>query len=107
MVLLQNDPVDGAPVLPLGEPTSRSIAVIGRLADAANLGDHGSSTVRAPSHVSPVDGIRAAFPDAAVTLVTDDDPTAAAEAARSRPTWPSSSPATRPPTRASTSARTR
>ena len=80
MVLLKNDPVGGAPVLPLGRDVG-SIAVIGRLATAANLGDHGSSRVRAPSHVSPVDGIRAAFPGATITLVTDDDPAAAAAAA--------------------------
>jgi len=81
MVLLKNDPVDGTPVLPLGDDV-RSIAVIGRLAEKANMGDHGSSAVRAPSSVSPVDGIRAAFPNATVTLVTADDPKAAAEAAR-------------------------
>lgn len=81
MVLLKNDPVGGAAVLPL-EPHIGSIAVIGRLATAANLGDHGSSDVRAPSSVSPVDGIRAAFPDAAITVVTDDDPSAAARAAQ-------------------------
>lgn len=81
MVLLKNDPVAGAPVLPLEDDVA-SIAVIGRLAVEANLGDHGSSNVRAPSHVSPVDGIRRAFPNATVTLVTDDDPAVAAEAAR-------------------------
>jgi beta-glucosidase len=81
MVLLKNDPVDGVPVLPLGDEVG-SIAVIGRLATAANLGDHGSSNVRASSRVSPVDGLRAAYPHADLTVVTDDDPTAAAEAAR-------------------------
>jgi beta-glucosidase len=81
MVLLKNDPVDDVPVLPLGDEVG-SIAVIGRLATAANLGDHGSSNVRAPSSVSPVDGLRAAYPDATVTLVSDDDPVAAADAAR-------------------------
>lgn len=80
MVLLQNDPVSGSPVLPLAAATG-SIAVIGRLADRANLGDHGSSAVRPPSHVTPVDGIRAAFPEATVTLVTEDDLAVATEAA--------------------------
>jgi beta-glucosidase len=80
MVLLKNDDVDGAPVLPLDQDL-RSIAVIGRLAVAANLGDHGSSAVRPPSHVSPVDGIRAAFPNATVTLVAEDDVAAAVDAA--------------------------
>ncbi|MDO8108342.1 glycoside hydrolase family 3 C-terminal domain-containing protein [Isoptericola sp. b441] len=80
MVLLKNDPVGEAPVLPL-DPSTTRIAVIGRLATAPNMGDKGSSDVRAPSHVTPVDGIRAAYPDADVVLVTDDDPAAAAEAA--------------------------
>ncbi len=81
MVLLRNEPVDGAPVLPLAADVA-TIAVIGRLADAANLGDHGSSNVRAPSSVTPLDGIQEAWPDATVIAVTDDDPAAAAEAAR-------------------------
>ena len=46
MVLLKNDLVDGNPVLPLDPASLRSIAVIGRLATAPNMGDHGSSDVR-------------------------------------------------------------
>jgi len=80
MVLLSNDLVDGQPVLPPAADVA-SIAAIGRLATAASMGDSGSSNVRPPSHVSALDGIRAAFPDAIVTLVTDDDPAAAAAAA--------------------------
>jgi beta-glucosidase len=80
MVLLKNDPVDGATVLPIVDSPS-SIAVIGRLATEANLGDRGSSNVLPPAHVPPVDGLRAGFPDALITLVTDDDPAAAAGAA--------------------------
>jgi beta-glucosidase len=82
MVLLKNDPVEAAPVLPLIPGQVTSIAVIGRLATAPNMGDHGSSDVRAPSHVTPLDGITAAFPDAEITVVTGDDPARAAEAAR-------------------------
>jgi len=81
MVLLQNDPVDGVPVLPLDPARLRRLAVIGRLAVTPNEGDLGSSWVHAPSHVSPVDGIRAAFPQAEVVLVDQDDPQAAAQAA--------------------------
>lgn len=81
MVLLKNEPVEGEPVLPLAADIG-SIAVIGRLATEANLGDNGSSKVRAPSHTNPVDGIRAAFPYALITVVADDDPAAAALAAR-------------------------
>ncbi len=80
MVLLKNEPVGGRAVLPLADDV-RSIAVIGRLAGAANLGDNGSSKVRPPQVTSPVDGIRAAFPHAEITLVTEDDPRTAAAAA--------------------------
>lgn len=82
MVLLKNDPVEGSPVLPLAADVT-SIAVIGRLADQPNLGDHGSSKVRPPHTVTPVDGIRHAYPGARIDLVTDDDVDAAAEAAAS------------------------
>jgi len=82
MVLLKNDVVEGAPILPLAPGEIRSIAVIGRLANAPNMGDHGSSDVRAPSHSTPVDGITAAFPGARITVVTDDDCASAAAAAR-------------------------
>jgi beta-glucosidase len=80
IVLLQNDVVDGAPVLPLAPPTRR-IAVIGRLATQANLGDHGSSRVRPPSTSSPFQGLREALPGASITTSTGRDPTAAATAA--------------------------
>ncbi|MDU0349488.1 beta-glucosidase family protein [Actinomyces sp. MRS3W] len=80
MTVLKNDDVDGAPVLPLPAGL-RTIAVIGRLAEAENMGDSGSSMVRPPSYVTPVDGIRAAYPDAEILLVTEDDPDLAAQAA--------------------------
>jgi beta-glucosidase len=82
MVLLKNDDVDGSPVLPLVPGRVTSIAVIGRLAVAPNMGDFGSSNVRAPHHITPLVGITAAFPGARISVVTDDDPAAAAEAAR-------------------------
>ncbi|WP_432494625.1 glycoside hydrolase family 3 C-terminal domain-containing protein [Kineococcus gypseus] len=82
MVLLKNEPVEGTPVLPLDPAAVRSIALVGRLATAANTGDLGSSNVRPPSTTSPLEGLRAAFPDAGITLVEQDDPAAAAEAAR-------------------------
>ena len=62
MVLLKNDPVDGAPVLPLDRGAVRSIALIGRLATAPNMGDHGSSDVRPPSHVTPSTASGPRFP---------------------------------------------
>ena len=82
MVLLRNEPVDGAPVLPLDPAAVTSIALVGRLAVAPNQGDLGSSNVRPPSSVTPLDGLRAAFPGAEITVVTDDDPARAADAAR-------------------------
>ena len=81
MVLLQNHPVDGAPVLPLEPAAVRSIALVGRLATASNMGDHGSSDVRPPYRVTPADGLRAALPDASLNIVDSDDPQAAAGAA--------------------------
>ncbi len=81
MVLLKNEPVGARPMLPLDPQSVRSIALIGRLADAANMGDHGSSDVRPPSSVTPLAGIRTAFQDAEVRLVEADDVAAAAAAA--------------------------
>jgi beta-glucosidase len=73
--------VAGSPVLPLDPAATRRIAVIGRLATAENMGDRGSSRVQPPGHVTPLEGIRAAFPDSEISLVDDDDPALAAEAA--------------------------
>lgn len=81
MVLLKNEPVAGSPVLPLDPRTVQRIAVIGRLATAANMGDFGSSRVYPPSHVTPLAGIRAAFPGSEIRLVDVGDPARAAEAA--------------------------
>ena len=82
MVLLKNDPVGRDP---------------GAAARRRGPIDRGDRTARRPPRTSvttaprtcalparsaPVDGIRGAFPGALVTLVTDDDPVAAAEAAR-------------------------
>jgi len=82
IVLLKNEPVgaapDAAPLLPLS-PGIRSIAVVGRLADRDNLGDHGSSRVRPPSTVSPLRGLREALPQ--VQIVTPSGRSARAAAA--------------------------
>ena len=77
MVLLKNNPVDGRALLPLDPGSVESIAVIGRLAVAPNMGDGGSSNVHPPTHVTPLEGITATFPNARIELVTDDDPEAA------------------------------
>ncbi|OFJ50545.1 beta-glucosidase family protein [Mycolicibacterium grossiae] len=80
-VLLRNDRVDGTPLLPLGADTTR-IAVLGRLADEANLGDTGSSRVRAPSTASVLDGLRERLGERVVTAPADASPTRAAALAR-------------------------
>ena len=83
VVLLKNDPVAGQAVLPLDPDALRSIAVIGRLATVANTGDHGSSDVHPVSVVTPLQGVRAAFPGASVVVVEGDDLDAARAAAAS------------------------
>lgn len=81
MVLLRNEEVAGAAVLPIDPAKVQRLAVVGRLAEARNMGDHGSSDVRPPDFVTPLAGIRAAFPEAELLVATDDDPARAAEAA--------------------------
>ncbi len=81
MVLLKNDPVDGAPLLPLRRETLGSLAVIGRLADLPNTGDHGSSDVHAPEVITPLRGLTEALPGIRVVHQVEDDPAAAAAAA--------------------------
>ncbi|WP_084126141.1 glycoside hydrolase family 3 C-terminal domain-containing protein [Demequina sp. NBRC 110054] len=82
MVLLKNDDVDGAPVLPLDRTDLKRVAVIGRLADMANTGDHGSSDVHAPTVVTPLEGLRAALPGVEIVEVLEDDPVKAATVAK-------------------------
>jgi beta-glucosidase len=74
MVLLRNEPVGGRPVLPLDPRRLTRLAVVGRLADVPNTGDHGSSDVRAPEVVTPLAGLRAALPG--IEVVVDDPATA-------------------------------
>jgi beta-glucosidase len=81
MVLLKNDPVDGRVVLPLDPDALGRVAVVGRLADMANTGDHGSSDVRSPTVVTPLQGLRAALPGVEVSHTPTDDPVAAARTA--------------------------
>ncbi|GIH94153.1 glycoside hydrolase family 3 C-terminal domain-containing protein [Planobispora siamensis] len=81
MVLLKNDVVGQAPMLPLRRDSLGSLAVIGRLADMANTGDHGSSDVRAPEVVTPLRGLIEALPRTRIVHAAGDDPVAAAAAA--------------------------
>ena len=66
-VLLRNDAL-----LPLEAGTIERIAVLGRLADVANLGDGGSSDVHPPYAVTPLGGLRTRFPDAELVHSDDD-----------------------------------
>jgi beta-glucosidase len=79
IVLLRNE---GA-VLPLDPSRIRRLAVVGRLARVANIGDGGSSNVHPPHVVTPLEGLRAALPGATVEHHDDADPAtlAAADAA--------------------------
>ncbi len=81
MVLLRNEPVGDRPLLPLAAPSLRRVAVLGRLAGVPNTGDHGSSDVRAPHVVTPLQGLREALPHAEVTHADGDDVASAAAAA--------------------------
>ncbi len=74
IVLLRNE----GPVLPLNGV--RSLAVIGALAAAANLGDRGSSDTRPDAGVviTPLEGLRAADPDLLIHYADGADPAAAA-----------------------------
>ena len=58
IVLLRNE----GPVLPIDTSTTARIAVLGRLARVANLGDRGSSDVLVPDVVTILDGVRAGAP---------------------------------------------
>jgi beta-glucosidase len=81
MVLLRNEPAaaQGRPVLPLDPAALRRVAVVGRLADQATLGDHGSSKVTPPQVVTALDGLRAALPGAEIVhAATDVDAAVAA-----------------------------
>jgi beta-glucosidase len=78
MVLLRNELVGGRSVLPLRQEGLARLAVTGRLADVPNLGDHGSSDVRAPWVVTPLAGLRDALPATGVTHADGSDLVAAA-----------------------------
>lgn len=72
IVLLKNE-LDGQPLLPLDADALRHVAVLGRLAVVPNLGDHGSSEVRPPSVVTPLDGLRQALPGVELTVADGSD----------------------------------
>ncbi|MCU1633364.1 MAG: beta-glucosidase, partial [Micrococcaceae bacterium] len=77
IVQLKNETTGAAPLLPLAAAT-RHLAVNGSLAAHANLGDHGSSRVRPPSTVSPLQGLREALPGVRITTTSGRNERAAA-----------------------------
>jgi beta-glucosidase len=79
VVVLRNEPVDGIPLLPLDPMPASSVALLGRLGTAVNLGDGGSSDVWAPEVVTVADGLRAALPD--VDVIDNDGSDLASAAA--------------------------
>jgi beta-glucosidase len=83
VVLLRNELVDGARVLPIAGGDVRSVALIGRLATEVNLGDGGSSDVWPPEVVTVAEGLGAALAGCEIVLDTGDDPNSAAEKAAS------------------------
>ncbi|MDY6796204.1 MAG: glycoside hydrolase family 3 C-terminal domain-containing protein [Actinomycetota bacterium] len=78
MVLLKNE----GGVLPLDRDEIAGIAVIGKLADRANLGDSGSSQVRPPYTVTPLQGIMNRRGSVEVTYQDGGDLSLAESAAR-------------------------
>lgn len=80
MVLLKNGPAH-EPVLPIADADGVTIAVIGALADAVNLGDKGSSNVTPPETVTALAGLRAGFERAHVVHHDGADPDGAAAVA--------------------------
>jgi beta-glucosidase len=69
------------PVLPLDPGGLRRLAVIGRLADTPNTGDHGSSKVTAPYVVTPLAGLRSALEPLGIHVVHDEGASAERAAA--------------------------
>ncbi|MCB2412751.1 glycoside hydrolase family 3 C-terminal domain-containing protein [Demequina sp. TTPB684] len=75
ITLVRNEAVEGAPLLPLAPDAT--VAVVGRLADLPNTGDHGSSDVRAPGVVTAAEGLMAAMPGTRVDASGDLESSAA------------------------------
>jgi beta-glucosidase len=76
IVLLRNESAGrgepGRPLLPFDPADLRRLAVIGRLADQANTGDHGSSDVTPPYVVTPLAGLQRALGPVGVEVTHDD-----------------------------------
>ena len=60
-------------VLPFSKEKTRTIALIGKLGDKTNIGDHGSSMVRPAYVVTPLEGLKAANPGCKVIFNDGSD----------------------------------
>lgn len=81
IVLLKNEPVAGRALLPLDTATVRSIVVLGRAANIANIGDRGSSAVSPSATVTALQGLtQRAGMSATVTAIDAATLSAAARA---------------------------
>lgn len=69
-------------VLPLCRDSVKKIALIGKLGNVKNIGDHGSSQVFPPYVVTPLEGIQKAAPDCEIILNDGADLESARKAAR-------------------------
>lgn len=83
LVLLRNESVQGRAVLPLAPSRAANIVVLGRAADVANTGDHGSSDVPSSRPVTALAAVRerAALSSGAVTFLPGATLDAAGESA--------------------------
>ena len=77
MTLIQNR--EGT--LPFSKDKVKHLAVIGKLGNTKNTGDHGSSQVFPKYVVTPLDGIKALLPDIKIVYEDGHDPIAAARLA--------------------------
>lgn len=73
--------VKNAGVLPLKKGAVKKLALIGKLADKENIGDHGSSQVRAAYNVTPKQGLAAVNPDCEIIFNDGSDIESAKKAA--------------------------
>lgn len=69
-------------VLPLKRSETKKLALIGKLANTAIIGDHGSSWVRPPYVVTPEEGLKKANPDCEVIFNDGSDLESAKKLAR-------------------------
>ena len=76
VTLIKNDGV-----LPLDRSKVKKLAVLGKLADYQNIGDHGSSCVYPAYVVTPLEGIKAIAPDVEVLYADGSDIRKAKQAA--------------------------